>query len=229
MTRTLLATAALAAIAGPAAACSLAIAFGFDVSTSMDKDERALVREGVRAAMTDPEVATLVAMNGGVMMLTYIWGENANRVQADWRMVYGADDLAVLADETLGDGWPSGARTNLFDGVAFGLAALADAPCAQRKLDIAGDGPPNVTSDIDRDDVRRYADEIGVQINGLPIYSDNRASSQILLPGYYADNVQWGFGSFVEPAASFAAFGEAFRRKLMRELSVMVSDAGAAQ
>jgi hypothetical protein len=54
----------------------------------------------------------------------------------------------------------------------------------------------------------------GVTINGLAILS----ADDLSLSTWYRNNVITGPGSFVMTAADYRAFGEAIRKKLLREI-----------
>ena len=59
-------------------------------------------------------------------------------------------------------------------------------------------------------------------INGLPILSGTDETAYEL-DAYYRDNVIVGPGAFIEIAQSYEDFEQAFRRKLLRELTPVVS------
>ena len=71
----------LALWAAPAGACALALAFALDISVSVDRAEYGLQRDGLAAALLDPEVSqALLAQPGGVALMAYEWsGRASNR------------------------------------------------------------------------------------------------------------------------------------------------------
>ena len=56
----------------PAAAVDLALVLLNDVSKSMDMTEYALVKDGYRAAFSDPEVIAALLSNGGGIAVAYV-------------------------------------------------------------------------------------------------------------------------------------------------------------
>lgn len=222
----LLIGAVVSVLVRPAAAadCGMALSLGFDISVSVDAEELDFMRAGVVAALTDPEIAALVEGRGGVMMQAFRW-DGESHILAPWRLVYGAADLMALAGEVaaIDSSSPSAgyARiTGLAQAMEFGVGQLAATGCSTLKLDIAGDGPEN--SGGNPMAAQELALAAGVQINGLAILSSEDSHSTSLPPGYYETFVKTGPGSFVVHAQAFADFAEAFRLKLLRELSLIV-------
>ena len=107
-------------------------------------------------------------------------------------------------------------------GIGMGVAA------AIRKLDRNGLTAPRQVVDVSGDGretppretvvlipmANALARARGVTINGLAILSDDDLS----LAKWYRDNVITGPGSFVITAADYQAFGEAIRKKLLKEI-----------
>ncbi|WP_415009676.1 DUF1194 domain-containing protein [Amaricoccus sp.] len=226
----LLAAAAIAsAAAGDARAgdCRLALALALDVSSSVDAREYRLQTEGLAAALLAPEVAEAFLADPAqpVRLLVYEWsGWHQQVVRQDWVTIAGLADLTAVASGLAAQGrsfeqYP----TALGMGLLFGAQQLAQQPaCAERKLDVAGDGTNN--DGAAPDVVRREAPEVfqPITINGLVIGSDVR-----VLGRYYQEYVVQGPGAFVEVATDYADFERAMRRKLLRELGVMqMSEAG---
>jgi len=90
--------------------------------------------------------------------------------------------------------------------------ARGDAGPARRVIDISSDGISNAGRIPPR--ARDDAVARGITINALPILSEYAG-----LDGYFRDEVIGGEGAFVLPAPDFAAFAQAIRAKLIRELS----------
>lgn len=210
---------ALALPAAGARACDLALAFALDVSGSVDAAEFRLQREGLAAALLDPEVVSAVAAQpGGVALMAYEWSGAHQLTQiATWRMVTGAEGLAQVAADVLAAPRSASGATGIGPAMVFG-AHMIDygTDCRRRVIDISGDGRhnhgyrPRVAWDwpiMDR-----------VTVNALVIEG---AEAEVLL--YYVGQVIGGAGAFVEIAAGFEDYAAAMQRKLLREITVPVA------
>lgn len=216
------------AFAGGARAdgCRLALALALDVSSSVDAREYRLQTEGLAAALLAPEVAeAFLAVPGQpVRLLVYEWsGWHQQVVRQDWVSIDGPGDLQAVAGRLAAQArsfeqYP----TALGMGLLFGATQLARQPdCAERKLDVAGDGTNN--DGAAPDVVRRQAPDLfeAMTVNGLVIGSDVG-----VLGRYYQQYVVQGPGAFVEVAEDYAGFERAMRRKLLRELGVIQMSEG---
>ena len=102
----------------------------------------------------------------------------------------------------------------------FGGRALAARPdCAQRTLDVSGDGTNN--DGVSPELARRDFPLAGITVNGLVI-----GANVVTLARYYQQFVIQGPGAFVEVADDYADFERAMRRKLLRELGVIEMSRG---
>ena len=202
----------------PAHACQIALALGLDVSSSVDAEEYALQRDGLAAALSAPQVRSLLFSGAGeVALAVYEWsGRNQQVMVLNWTRITGP----VVLDEVIRK--IGTARRSYFEfptalgyALGFGAILLADAPqCDQRTLDISGDG---VTNDgFGPVEAFRNFPFDGVTVNGLVVQtSDHR------VPIYYRNEVIRGDGAFVELADGFADFERAMTRKLLRELGAL--------
>lgn len=230
MMRLTLASLMLASLLSTAAVaqCRLALAFGLDVSGSVDTTEYALQQQGLAAALLRPEVQeVLFALpQAPVRLMAYEWsGPSHQRVLAPWREIATRDDLLTFTTELTNKARISAPpSTALGTAVAFGLSALANQPtCQAHTLDISGDGKAN-TGPLPQS-LKPLALAQNVTINALVIGADNPASGDIRyfeigeLISYFTANVIAGTGAFTEAALGFSDYEEAMARKLMRELS----------
>jgi hypothetical protein len=219
--RLALASAAALGIAGGAAAqeCRLALALGLDVSSSVDAREYRLQTQGLAAALTAPEVqeAFLASPEAPVMLQIYEWsGWQQQVVRLDWTRIGSPDDLARIAARLLGqersfEQYP----TALGFALLFGGRSLEErTDCAQRTLDLSGDGTNN--DGVSPEVARRDFPLDGITVNGLVI-----GANVATLGRYYQQFVIQGDGAFVEVADDYADFERAMRRKLLRELGVI--------
>lgn len=206
--------AAMLAAGAAAAECRLAMTIGLDVSASIEGREHALQRQGLAAALVEPEVVdAFLAVEGVAMLQVYEWSGRARQtVILDWTPVARAADLVEAAD--LLRVAPRADRefpTAIGAALAFAAQQLERVPCAAGMVNISGDGENN--DGVRPADVRRELGFAGVTINGLVVGGDLER-----LRRYYEAQVIHGPGSFVEVALSFDDFAEAMRRKLVREL-----------
>jgi hypothetical protein len=96
---------------------------------------------------------------------------------------------------------------------ARSLAARRD--CASHTLDVSGDGVNN--DGLPPESARQAFPVEGITVNGLVI-----GPAHATLRTYFERFVVQGPGAFVETAADYADFERAMRRKLEREVGVLV-------
>ncbi|MFZ1725619.1 MAG: DUF1194 domain-containing protein [Albidovulum sp.] len=208
----------LAAPAG--AACRLALLLALDVSASVDADEDILQRRGLASALLSPELeaALLSQADRPVVLGVFEWSGRYNQdMLLDWTEIRTQGDIAgaalTLAQSRRGrDDSPTAL------GYALGHAAslFRNGPnCQARTLDVSGDGRNN-------DGFNPYLAYKnfplgGITVNGLAIGNADEG-----MVDYYRRELIRGPGAFVEHAASFAEFEAAMRRKLLREVQIII-------
>lgn len=223
--------------AGTAAAeCRQALVLAIDVSASVDRQEYRLQSGGLAAALRDVEVraAFLSRPDLPVALAVFEWsGASYQNLIVDWTMVQDERSLDRVAAAIEQNPLPAEQTTTAIGGaMLYARDLLARGPaCAERTIDISGDGQNN---DWPRpEEVRHDPGLAGVTINGLVIGADfpidhalnpNRMGA---LRNYYANRVIKGPAAFVEEAEDFEDFGNAMRRKLVRELSSVMIGAAA--
>lgn len=220
--------AVLAFCAAPAVAsdCRLALVLALDVSSSVDADEDALQRGGLAAALIAPEVQrAFFSTPYPVALAVFEWSGRYNqKMLLDWRLIESPAHLLDVAtligrSKRAADDYPTSM------GYALGYAAgvLDRGPaCLQRTLDMAGDGenndgfgPSSAYSEFP------FAD---VTVNGMVVNAaDFEAEADLI--DYYQRHVLHGPGAFLEVAQGFDDYERAMRRKLERELSVVMTGA----
>jgi hypothetical protein len=104
------------------------------------------------------------------------------------------------------------------------MRTLSETPFegTRRVIDVSGDGVNN--SGMPVETVRDRVVAEGVTVNGLPIMNDRPTfgrPSPIPLDQYYRDSVIGGDGAFLIAAEDFESFGNAVRRKLVREIAAL--------
>jgi hypothetical protein len=213
---------ATALLSGPAAAqqtCRLALLLALDVSASVDDAEHQIQRNGLAAALLAPEVLDpLLNGPGPVALAIYEWsGRFQQDVISDWRLVTSRAQVLEIVEELQTTPRTAGEFPTAI-GYAIGYAATMfdrAPPCLFQTLDVAGDGqnndgfPPALAY--------QHFPLDGVTVNGLAIGGASRRIEE-----YFEAEIIRGPGSFVEHALNHQEFEAAMRRKLERELRVMV-------
>lgn len=211
---------ALSLLASPAAACRLALVLAMDVSSSVDANEDRLQRGGLAAALLAPEVQTaFFASPEPVALAAFEWSGRSHQTDLlDWTLIRSPSDL-IAAAATIGQSTrvAAGLPTAVGHALAYASVKLDTGPsCLFETIDMAGDGVnndgfgPQITYATFPFDA--------VTVNGLVIADQ---TEETLL--YYETEVIRGPGSFVETAQGFLDFEAAMRRKLVRELSAVVT------
>ncbi len=192
-----------------------------DTSASVDAQEYALQMSGIAAALRSAEVIDLIAeLPGGVAVTLLHWSlGSANRQALAWHHL--DDPTSILAFADLVETAPrvgAGRGTAIGDAIATAteLIETNDFDGRQRKIDISGDSRSNSGAGprLARD--RAVAKQIVV--NGLAILDGDAG-----LQEYYRQNVIGGEGAFVLAAEGRRDFARAMKRKLERELDVLIS------
>lgn len=230
-----LGAALLAAGAGsaPAFECHVALVLALDASDSVDPAEADLQRQGVARALTDPEVMEALAPSPGfgALVTAFEWADpGETQLLFPWTRLDGPAAIQAVAARlgALPSVYMSG-QTGLGAALHFAVEALADAPaaCARQVIDVSGDGPGNVGQTPSL--LRKLGLLDGITVNGLVIREDpadyaQQQPSRDPLP-YYEAEVRHGAGAFVMIANDYEDYADALRRKLLRELRPILTDA----
>ncbi|MFC7475173.1 DUF1194 domain-containing protein [Dankookia sp. GCM10030260] len=198
-----------------------------DVSRSVDDDEARLQREGYRAAVSDPVVVEAIrgGMIGAIGLAYVEWaGAEYQRLVLPWMRISGAAEARAWSEKLAEAPRASLSWTSISAGLDFSRGVLAEAPyeATRRVIDVSGDGVNNSGGPVELARDRLVAE--GVTINGLPIVNDRPTFGRmppIPLDEYYRDNVVGGAGAFVIVAEDFQSFGNAVKRKLIREIAAL--------
>jgi hypothetical protein len=203
----------------------VALVLAVDVSRSIDEDEARLQREGYRAAVSDPRVVEAIrgGMLGSVAIAYTEWaGIEYQRQVLPWTRIGSQADADLWANALAEAPRVSLSWTSISGGIVHAMAQLAQCPheATRRVIDISADGVNNSgpPAELARD--RAVAE--GVTINGLPILNDRPTFGRpppVPLDIYFRESVIGGQGAFMIVAEDFAAFGNAVRRKLIREIA----------
>lgn len=209
--------------AGSAAwSCRLALALALDVSSSVDVQEYGLQRNGLAAALIDPDVVRALLVDPSAPVTIAVFEFSGSRQQyliADWQELRSPNDVLDLA-ETIVQSRRSETDYPTAIGYALGYAAglFKRAPdCLFKKLDVSGDGKNNFG----------FAPELAfkhfplreVTVNGLVVGGEVELES---LVSYYQSEIIRGPGAFVIVAEDYNGFLDAMKRKLLREVETQI-------
>jgi hypothetical protein len=196
-----------------------------DVSRSVDEDEARLQREGYRNAVSDPLVVEAIrgGMIGAVAIAYVEWaGAEYQRLVLPWTRVSTPADAFAWASRLDEAPRASLSWTSISSALDFSGRVLAEAPFegTRRVVDVSGDGVNNSGGSVEAARDKLLAE--GVTINGLPIMNDRPTFGRlppVPLDEYFRESVVGGPGAFVIPTEDFQAFGQAVKRKLIREIA----------
>lgn len=196
----------------------LALCLAIDVSASVDFAEFGLMVGGTAAAFRDQAIiaACTAGPRRAVAVAALFWSGAATppEVAVPWTRLDGAaaaGEFAAALEEA--PRLPAAGATAIGEGMAAALALLARCPADAGRLvlDVSGDGRHN--QGRAPGPVRDLAVAAGVTINGLAVLNEEPD-----LLAHYRDEVIGGPGSFALDCPDYAAFAEAIRLKLRREL-----------
>jgi len=196
----------------------MALVLAVDCSSSIDDRDYALQRAGYAAAFADSRLARAIATGsrGAIAVTLTQWAGPFEQVQAiGWRTVRDEASAAGLARLIAAMPRQLTASATSISGAidhARNLLERSSFQAGRRVIDVSGDGMNNTGRLPEL--ARNEAVTRGIVINGLPILSDDPN-----LDDYYTDYVIGGLGSFMLPAVSFRAFGQAILAKLLREVA----------
>lgn len=213
------------------AACRQALAFGLDVSSSVDAGEYRMQLDGLATALRSQAVQEVlfVQPDAPIEVLVYEWsGSDDQAIVVPWTPIvteYDLTDITLTLRNHLRA--PASTTTAIGSAMLTGFDYLEEREgCWKRTLDISGDGPTNTGPRPQ--DIGSERTPTGVIVNALVIGSgnlrgdDERFADIKELSSYFRTNVIRGQGSFVEVALGFENYAEAMERKLLRELASLV-------
>ena len=213
-----------------ATAVDAALVLAGDVSGSMTAHERQTVRDGLAAALRDPEVMAAIHLGAvGRVAVTYVeWAGPAEQ----WRIV----PWTIIGDRQAAEAFAAslarapvvgGHLTSVSAGLLFAARQfLTSGVTADREvIDISGNGPGNAGPSVTAARAAVLAE--GITINGLPLSEppDFRHHAQFYaytdaeIGRYYATCVIGGPGAFVMPVTDPRRFSAAMVRKLVAEIA----------
>jgi Protein of unknown function (DUF1194) len=202
-----------------------------DISLSMDPDEQRLQRSGYVAALRDPEFhrAATGGPTGRIAITYFEWaGPSTQRVVLPWTLIDSVPSALAVADTLAAQAISRERLTSLSGALKFSDLLFSQSPFrgARRVIDVSGDGPNNAGTPV-----VPIRDELvgkGIVINGLPIMLKSSPPSSVFdienLDAYYAECVIGGTGAFVIAIRKEEEFLSATRRKMILEISGVMSD-----
>lgn len=207
-----------AATSQSSADADLTLVLAVDCSYSVDDAEFQLQMEGLARAFVSHEVAAAIASGpkGRIAVTLVQWaGFGEQRVAVPWMIVANdgsAEQLALAIHTTprlIGPG-----STAIGSAIDHTTRLMLSAPYRSDRavIDISSDGTNNNGPPPDR--LRDRAVIAGITVNGLVIMSE-----VFYLDLYFKNHVVGGPDHFVEQANSYADYGEAILRKLIKEIS----------
>ena len=199
------------------AACKVAIAFGLDISSSVNDLEYRLQLDGLAAALDTREVieAILSPAGNGIAAAAYEWSGSVQQdVTIPWTVLTSEAEIRAFAatlrtTARVHSDWP----TAVGKATEFGARLLRNAPdCGRQVIDLSGDGENN--DGAGPEFYRRAGLLEGITINGLVILGAYPDPSI-----YYRKHVIQGPGAFVAIAQTFGDYRDVMVDKLLREIS----------
>lgn len=198
----------------------VAILIALDVSASVDASEFDLMREGLAAAISSPEVTAAVVngKRGAIAVSVVQWsGFTEQEMKLDWTRLSSTAELTDFANRIrkMSRRYSDGA-TDIGGALNFSRKKVLASPfqASRSVIDLAGDGPNNVNFSprIERD----LAIKDGITINGLAVIGEVSK-----LEEYFTRFIIGGPNAFVEKTADYDGFMRAMERKLIREIGSM--------
>ena len=199
----------------------VAILIALDVSASVDASEFDLMREGLAAAISSPEVASAVVngKRGAIAVSVVQWsGFTEQEMKLDWTRLSSIAELIDFGNriKKMSRRYRDGA-TDIGGALNFSRKKVLSSPFQANRsvIDLVGDGPNNVnfSPSIERD----LAIKDGITINGLAVIGEVNT-----LDEYFIRFIIGGPNAFVEKTADFDGFTRAMERKLIREIGSML-------
>ncbi|MGI9463778.1 MAG: DUF1194 domain-containing protein [Aestuariivirgaceae bacterium] len=206
-------------------AVDLELLLAVDTSASVDRREYDLQVEGLVRAFQDPGVVAAIKSTGsnGIAVALLHWSSaNQQHLVVPWtRLRSGIDAFKFSASIAKASARQFVGSTGIGGAVLAGERSIRRNRFEGRRksIDVSGDGPNN--SGVLPSFVRDQVVAAGVTINGLTILNESP-----FLDRYYRREVIGGPNSFVMTVKDYEDVVEGMRRKLIREISTAIADAG---
>lgn len=195
-----------------------------DVSRSVDANEMEMQLRGYAAAFRDPKLVEGIAGGplGQIAVTLFTWSDfHIQEHLLPWMKIdgaAGAERVAAAIDAAPRRTWLYTSISGAMD-FAAGLFGR-DYEGTRRVVDLSGDGVNNSGRPVA--DARRDILEKGIVLNGLAVL-DRQPQPWMaglpLLDEYFRSEVIGGPGAFLMIAEGYAAFEQAVKRKIIREIA----------
>jgi hypothetical protein len=219
--RWLIAHAIAACAAGAARAqttVDLLLVLAVDTSGSVNQTRFDLQKQGYAQAFRNQRVLNAIRSGAtqSIAVTMTQWTGPLQQIQVlPWRLLKdeaSLNNFAAAIEST--ERQLFGGGTSISGAIDHAMTLMPKSPYRGMKqvVDVSGDGSNNRGRDVRsaRDD----AVGAGIVVNGLPILA-----LEPYLDRYYFENVIGGPGSFMIPAETYEAFGDAVLRKLVLEIA----------
>ncbi len=203
-------------------AVDVELVLGIDCSYSVNSDEFDLQMRGLAQAFESTTVQQAIqGSTRGVIAVTVVqWSDGSSQeIAVPWTLVYDADSARQFAQAIRSTPRLTAiGSTSISAMVEIGVALFNANQFAgdRRVIDISADGFNNTGPPMSL--LRLFAEKNQVTINGLAIIDDRPE-----LESYFQYRVITGPGAFVITANGYADYGDAIRRKLLREIIKPIS------
>lgn len=195
-----------------------------DVSRSVDADEMEMQLRGYAAAFRDPKLIEGIAGGplGQIAVTLFTWSDwHIQEHLVPWMKIDGAAAAECVAASI--DAAPR--RTWLYTSISGAMDFAAGLfgrgyEGTRRVVDISGDGVHNSGRPVA--DARRDILDKGIVLNGLAVLDRQPQPWMAGLPPldeYFRSEVIGGPGAFLMVAEGYAAFEQAVKRKIIREIA----------
>lgn len=195
-----------------------------DVSRSVDADEMEMQLRGYAAAFRDPKLIEGIAGGplGQIAVTLFTWSDwHIQEHLVPWMKIDGAaaaERVAASIDAAPRRTWLYTSISGAMDFAAglFGRGYEG----TRRVVDISGDGVHNSGRPVA--DARRDILDKGIVLNGLAVLDRQPQPWMAGLPPldeYFRSEVIGGPGAFLMVAEGYAAFEQAVKRKIIREIA----------
>ena len=199
-----------------------------DISGSIGPEEMELQFRGYAEAFRDDAFARRVQDGalGAIACIVFTWhNPDEQEVLVPWTRIDGPAASTRFAAAIDAAPRQSGQSTSISGAVDFalGLFGRGGFEGTRRVLDISGDGINNAAMPgRSLPTVRDQAVDAGIVVNGVVILDRNpnpNRPARFPVDRFYRESVIGGPGAFLVVAEGFNAFGNAIRRKLIREIA----------
>jgi len=197
-------------------AVDVSLVLAVDCSYSVTEDEFQLQIQGIADALRSRDVEALIKSgpNGSIAVVLLEWSsEDAQAVAIPWTKLANIVDIERYAELLVRAPRFEPGYTSISGAIRAGIGLLSKSPfrTPREVIDISTDGDNN--DGVSPETARDVAAQSGVTINGLAI---TRELPYLEL--YFQHHVITGSNSFVIKADDYAAYHDAMKRKLLREI-----------